>query len=84
MKSPTTRTSGNITGVHARTIKPDGTIVDFDGKVFTKSVVKAKGVKYLAKTFTLPADQPGCIIEYYYTIDLNEDYIYRLALDPER
>ena len=66
---------GSITQIHARTIKPDGSIVDFDGKVFTKSIVKARGVKYLAKTFTLPAIQPGCVIEYYYTIDLSEERI---------
>jgi hypothetical protein len=56
-----------ITGISARTIKPDGSIVDYDGNVVTKTVVKARGFKYLAKTFTLPAVQAGCVIEYYYT-----------------
>jgi hypothetical protein len=72
---PYDKDTGNIVHVRARTIKPDGSMVDFDGKVFTKSVVKAKGVKYLAKTFTLPAVQVGCVIEYYYTMDLSEEYI---------
>jgi hypothetical protein len=67
---------GNISILHARTIKPDGSIVDFDGKVFTKSIVKAKGVKYLAKTFTLPAVEAGCIIEYFYSLDMSDEYIY--------
>jgi hypothetical protein len=67
---------GSINGIHARTISPDGNIVDFSGKIFTKSVVKARGLKYLAKTFTMPAGQPGCIIEYYYTLDLQEHYIF--------
>ena len=67
---------GNIIGIHARTIKPDGTVVSFDDKVFTKSVIKARGVKYLAKTFTLPEVQPGCIIEYYYTLDMREEYFF--------
>jgi len=67
---------GNIIGIHARTIKPDGTIVKFDDKVFTKSVVKARGIKYLAKTFTLPEISPGCIIEYYYTLDMREESFY--------
>jgi hypothetical protein len=67
---------GSVVGVHARTIKPDGTIVDFDGKVFTKSIVKTRGEKYLAKTFTLPAVQVGCVIEYFYTIDLQEGLIF--------
>lgn len=64
---------GNIRG---RTIKPDGSIVNFDGKVFEKQLVKAKGLKYLAKTFTLPDVQVGSIIEYFYTVDLKEHYIF--------
>jgi hypothetical protein len=67
--------SGEIRNIHARTIKPDGSIVDYDGKVFTKSLVKARGLKYLAKTFALPEVQAGCVIEYFYTIDLSERYI---------
>lgn len=67
---------GNIHGVKARTIRPDGSIANFDGKAFDKTIVKAKGVKYLAKTFTLPDVQVGSIIEYHYTYDLNEGYVY--------
>ena len=44
----------NIVNVHARTIHPDGSIVNFEGKAFDKSIAKAKGLKYMAKTFTLP------------------------------
>jgi hypothetical protein len=63
---------GNIINIHARNIKPDGTIVDFNGKAFDKSIVKARGVKYMAKTFTLPDVQVGSLLEYYYTEDLAE------------
>ncbi len=56
-----------IEDIDARTVQPDGRVSDFDGKVFTKEVVKARGVNYLAKTFTLPDVQPGSIIEYRYT-----------------
>ena len=66
----------NVVNIHARTIRPDGTIVNFDGKIFDKSIVKAKGVKYMAKTFTLPDVQVGCILEYYYTLDLAEHYVF--------
>ena len=62
--------------IRARTIRPDGSIADFDGKVFDKSIAKAKGLKYLAKTFTLPDVQVGSIIEYYYTIDLAENFVF--------
>jgi hypothetical protein len=58
----------NIKRLEARTIHPDGTIVNFDGKVYDKMIVKAKGVKYLAKTFTLSDVQPGSIIECRYTL----------------
>lgn len=60
----------NIKDVKARTIRPDGTIVNFEGKPFDKSIVKAKGVKYMAKTFTMPDVQVGSIIEYTYTVEL--------------
>src|SRR5215475_5407678 len=66
----------NLVGVKARTIRPDGSTVEFDGKVFEKSIVKAKGLKYLAKTFTLPDVQVGGIIEYSYTRDLAEYYVF--------
>jgi hypothetical protein len=66
----------NIVNIRARTIRPDGSIANFEGKVFEKTIVKAKGVKYLAKTFTLPDVQPGSILEYFYTVDLRENFIY--------
>jgi hypothetical protein len=62
--------------VHARTIRPDGTIAEFSGKTYNKEIVKARGVKYMAKTFTLPDVQIGSILEYYYTIDLKENYVF--------
>lgn len=67
---------GNVGNIRARTIRPDGSIANFDGKVFDKSIAKARGLKYLAKAFTLPDVQVGSIIEYYYTIDLAENFIF--------
>jgi len=66
----------DITGIHARTIKPNGSIVDFDGKVFEKTIVKNRGRAYLVKTFNLPDVEVGSIIEYVYTIDFKEHYVY--------
>ena len=60
----------NVVHINARTIAPDGSITNYDGKVFDKYIVKAKGLKYMAKTFTLPTVQVGSIIEYSYTEDL--------------
>ena len=73
---PFFKSAGDVVNIHGRTIKPDGSIVNFDGHVFDKSIVKAKGVKYMAKTFTLPDVQVGGIIEYYYTTDLAEHFVF--------
>jgi len=63
-----------VVNVRARTIRPDGSIVNFEGKVFEKELVKGRGVKVLAKTFTLPDVQVGGIIEYFYTVDFVKEF----------
>jgi transglutaminase-like putative cysteine protease len=73
---PFFKDEGNIHSIKARTIRPDGSIVNFEGKAFDKTIVKAKGLKYLAKTFTLPDVQVGSIVEYHYLYDLSEGYVY--------
>ncbi|MGZ4874859.1 MAG: DUF3857 domain-containing protein [Candidatus Angelobacter sp.] len=60
---------GSISSLKARTIQPDGKITDFTGKPFQKTVIKARGVKVLAKAFTMPEVTVGSIIEYKYKID---------------
>jgi hypothetical protein len=60
----------SIDNIRARTIRPDGSIVNFDGKIYENTIVKAKGVKYLAKTFSLSEATVGSIIEYKYYINL--------------
>jgi hypothetical protein len=54
----------------ARTIHPDGSIVEFAGKPFEKLLAKSRGVKYVVKTFTLPEITVGSIIEYRYVLGL--------------
>jgi transglutaminase-like putative cysteine protease len=73
---PYFREQGNIVGLRARTIRPDGSIATFDGRAYDKTIVKARGVRYLAKTFTLPDVQIGSIIEYRYVEDMEENYVY--------
>src|SRR5687767_7070024 len=41
-----------ITDVQARTIRPDGTVVPFDGKIYDKVLFKARRAAVRAKTFT--------------------------------
>ncbi len=57
----------SVRGIEARTIRPDGTIARFDGTVYEKPIVSARGVKLLAKAFTMPDVEVGCIIEYRYS-----------------
>ncbi|HTW57673.1 MAG TPA: DUF3857 domain-containing protein [Terriglobales bacterium] len=73
---PFHKEEGDVVNLHARTVEPDGSIVDFKGKIFEKAIVKARGARYLAKTFTLPDVQVGSILEYYYTTDLAEQFVF--------
>jgi Domain of Unknown Function with PDB structure (DUF3857) len=73
---PFLKEQGNIHSIKARSIRTDGSIAQFDGKVYEQTIVKAKGIKYLAKTFSLPDVQIGSIIEYKYSTDFNESYVY--------
>jgi Domain of Unknown Function with PDB structure (DUF3857) len=73
---PFMKDSGNIHGIKGRSVRSDGSVVPFDGKVMEQTIVKAKGLKYLARTFTLPDVQVGSIVEYRYSYDFNEGYVY--------
>ncbi len=54
-----------IKDIAARTLKPDGSIVELKkDDVFERTIVKASGAKLKAKSFAMPAVDPGCIIEY--------------------
>jgi hypothetical protein len=74
---PFVREFDNVVDIRARTIRPDGSIAEFDGKVFEKELVKERGAKVLAKVFTLPDVEVGSIIEYSFTIDFAEHKLFR-------
>jgi len=65
-----------VRGIQARTIRPDGSIINFDGNIYERTIVRAKGVKYLAKTFSMPDVQVGSVIEYRYYDDFHPDYAF--------
>ncbi|MGA1986899.1 MAG: DUF3857 domain-containing protein [Candidatus Sulfotelmatobacter sp.] len=73
---PLSNEVGAVDNINARTIRPDGSIVDFKGQVFEKTILKAKGLKYVAQTFAMPDVQVGSIIEYSYTIRFLKGLIY--------
>ncbi len=68
--------SMNISNIRARTIRPDGTIVNFDGKVYDKTIEKTKGTRIRAKTFNIPDVQVGSIVEYHFNYDYEDYYIF--------
>jgi hypothetical protein len=76
MEIPFDKREAKVHGIHARTIQPDGTTIEFNGTIYEKTIVKARGVQFLAKTFTLPDVRVGTVIDYSYSIELNAVYVY--------
>ena len=71
-----TKDTESIRGIDARTIRPDGSIVKFDGTVYDKAVVSGRGVKVMAKTFTMPEAGVGSIIEYRFRREQSAAYVF--------
>ncbi len=54
-----------IKDIAARTIKPDGSIVELKKEdIFERTMVKTSGLKVKARSFALPAVEAGSVIEY--------------------
>lgn len=66
-----TYTNGTkILDISARTIKPDGTIVELKkDAIFDRTIIKTSKVKVRAKSFAMPGVEPGAIIEYQWRED---------------
>jgi transglutaminase-like putative cysteine protease len=56
----------SIRGLEARVIRPDGSVVNFNGTIYDKPLVKARGYEMMAKSFSLPNVEVGSIVEYRY------------------
>lgn len=70
------KSSESIRSIDARTIRPDGSIVKFDGTVYDKVIASGRGAKVMAKTFTMPEAGVGSIIEYRYRRIQDERYVF--------
>src|SRR5579864_5556755 len=57
-----------VAELKARTIHPDGSIVEFNGKIFEKTRYKGRGGKISLKTFSMPSVTVGSIVEYKYRL----------------
>lgn len=75
---------GRVSGISARTIQPDGTIVPFDGKVYDKVLYRSGGVRLRAKTFSLAGVQPGSILEYRYQRSWSESMLFNTLWTIQR
>ncbi len=66
----------NIRAVEGRTIQPDGTVVPFTGKPYSKELMKAGGEKIMAKVFSMPDVQVGSILEYRWELQYDDNWFY--------
>src|ERR1700674_1464689 len=74
-----------IKDVAARTIKPDGSIVELTkDDVVEKTVVKTSGVKLRTKSFAFQAIEPGAIIEYKWKEVISDSSANNMRLDFQR
>ncbi len=64
-----------VMNIEARTIRPDGSVVNFDGTVYDNMAVESKDRRLMTKTFTLDDVQAGSIIEYRYKHTLSYGYV---------
>jgi hypothetical protein len=71
-----TKDRESIRGLQARTIRPDGSIIEFNGEVYEKPLVKRTGYSVMSKSFTLPGAEVGSIIEYRYNRSLPFRWVY--------
>lgn len=55
----------SVKDIAARTIKPDGTIIELKkDAIFDRELIKSSRLKLKAKSFAMPGIEPGAIIEY--------------------
>jgi hypothetical protein len=73
-----------VRNIAARTIKPDGTIIEMKkDAIFDREIVRLSGLKVKAKSFALPAVEPGVIIEYRWIEQSPFSYYTRLQLQRD-
>jgi hypothetical protein len=65
---------GEVRSVHGRTIQPDGSISDFEGKPIDRVLEKGNGHKWNVKSFAVPNAQVGSIVEYRYVRDYSDQW----------
>ena len=65
-----------LADLKARTIHPDGKVIDFNGRVFDKTIIKTRGFKISGKTFAFSDVTVGSILEYKYRLTWKGNVIF--------
>ncbi|MBL8150218.1 MAG: DUF3857 domain-containing protein [Blastocatellia bacterium] len=79
------RNRTRITDIAARTIKPDGKVLELKSDaIFDKTVVSLNKIKVKAKSFALPGVEPGSIIEYKWREVRDDRLAYYIRLQFQR
>jgi hypothetical protein len=77
--------SWKISDIAARTIKPDGSIMQLKKEdIHERTIVKLSGLKVKAKSFAMPGVEPGAIIEYRWKETRNDQLASYLRLYFQR
>jgi len=64
-KFPDLGVNVSIMDIAARTIKPDGSVIELKpSEIFERDIEKSNGIKLKAKSFAVPGIETGAIIEY--------------------
>ena len=64
-----------VADIRARTIRANGSVVEFAGKPFEKVILRRYPQKLIARTLTMPEVRAGSIVEFKYRL-MWEQYIY--------
>jgi hypothetical protein len=65
----------SVRSIEGRTIHPDGAIIPFTGKPYSKEIVKAGDIKIMEKVFTMPEVTVGSILEYSYDLQYEDNWV---------
>jgi hypothetical protein len=69
------RNGESVRELEARTIHPDGTIVNFDGRYTDEPIMDARAAHLMGRAFTLPDVEVGSIIEYRYLHQMSSGFV---------
>ena len=79
------RSRNQIMYIAGRTVKADGTEIELkDDAIHDRDVIRARGFKQKAKTFTMPGVEPGAIVEYRWQEILWDPSTFYLRMDFQR